>query len=139
MPPPSDDDHYKVSGNAEAQFMDASQMVLKNKKGIADPAVLGAAEQEALAVAYKAVLGELTKETPITTDLIRHIHERIFGDLYEWAGRWRTVWISKPGTTWPSPDYLDRLMDQFEQEILRRYPAHLLTTDDLFCRAAAVI
>lgn len=109
------------------------------QKSIADPAVLGAAEQEALAVAYKAVFGEVTKETPITSDLIRHIHDCIFGDLYEWAGRWRTVWISKPGTTWPSPDYFDRLMDQFEREILRRYPAHMLTTDDVFCRAAAEI
>lgn len=82
-----DDDHYRVLGNVEAQFMDEDQTVLKNKKGITDARALGAAEQEALAVAYKAVLGELTKESPITNDLIRHIHGRIFGDLYEWAGR----------------------------------------------------
>lgn len=119
--------------------MDDAQTVLKNKKGIADAATLGAAEQEALVVAYKTVLGEANAATPITVELIRHIHERIFGGLYEWAGRWRTVWISKPGTTWPSPDYLDGLMDDFEQEILRRYPSGLLTTDDLFCRAVAEI
>lgn len=137
MPVPSRDNQYRVYGNAEAEFMDEAQLVLKNKQGITDAAALGAAEQEALAVAYKTVFGELTKDTPITTDLIRRIHGHIFGDLYEWAGRWRTVWISKPGTTWPSPDYLNRLMGAFERQILRRYPARFLTTDNLFCRAAA--
>lgn len=137
MPLPFRDDHYRVTGNAEAQYMDDAQTVLKNKKGITDAVALGVAEQEALIVAYKTVLDEWNAGTPITSDLIRSVHERIFGGLYEWAGRWRTVWISKPGTTWPSPDYLDGLMDSFEREILRRYPAAALTTDDLFCRAVA--
>lgn len=139
MAPLSDHDHYHVSGNAEAQFMDAAQTVLKNKKDITDAATLGLVEQEALIVAYKTVLGEVNAATPITIELIRHIHKRIFGELYEWAGRWRTVWISKPGTTWPSPDYLDGLMEAFDRDILRRHRATMLTTDDIFCRAVAEI
>jgi cell filamentation protein len=139
MPQSVGDDHYHVSGNVEAQFMDDAQMVLKNKKGMTNAAALGAGEQEALIVAYTTVLGEINAATPLTRELICHIHECIFGGLYEWAGRWRTVWISKPGTTWPSPDYLDGLMSTFEREILRRYPANRLTSDDLFCRAAAEI
>lgn len=41
------------------------------------------------------------KDTALTNSLVLHIHDRIFGALYEWAGRWRTVNISKPGITWP--------------------------------------
>ncbi|HUY89035.1 MAG TPA: Fic family protein [Pirellulales bacterium] len=139
MPIPFHDDHYRVSANAEGQFMDDARAVLKNKNGITDPATLGAVEQEALIVAYKTVFSELHPDTAITSNLIRHVHATILGNLYEWAGRWRTVWISKPGVTWPAPDYLDDLMRSFEKEILRRYPAHRLTDDALFCKAAAEI
>src|SRR5438132_11491837 len=34
-------------------------------------------------------------DTPKTCDPLRHIQQRIFGELYAWAGRWRNVTISK--------------------------------------------
>ena len=75
----------------------------------------------------------------MTCDLLRHIHLRIFGDLYEWAGRWRTVWISKPDITWPAPDFLDRNMQEFERAVLRKYSAGALQEDDVFCAAVGEI
>lgn len=78
-------------------------------------------------------------DTPITCDLLRHIHARIFDGLYEWAGRWRSVWIKKPGITWPAPDFLDRNMQLFEQTVLCKYPAEVLKEDDSFCNAAGHI
>jgi fido (protein-threonine AMPylation protein) len=109
-------DRYDVSGNVEAEYVDAEKTVLVNKKGIRDLETLQVAEEEALAAAYETLLGEVRMDTPMTCDLLRHIHARIFGDLYEWAGRWRTVWISKPGTTWPPPDFLDRTMGGYERD-----------------------
>ena len=32
---------------------------------------------------------------------------------------------SKPGVTWPPPDYLDDAMQAFEREILVTYPVYL--------------
>lgn len=77
--------------------------------------------------------------TPITCNLIRHIHARIFGGLYEWAGKWRTVWISKPGVTWPAPDFMDDNMRKYEQNVLGKYPVDKLVSDDDFCAAVGEI
>ena len=80
-------DRYDVSGNVEAEYVDAEQTVLVNKKGIADLRTLQIAEEEALAQAYETLLGEVRIDTPMTCELLCHVHMRIFGDLYEWAGR----------------------------------------------------
>lgn len=71
----------------------------------------------------------------MTSGLIRHIHDRIFGSLYEWAGRWRTVQISKPGVIWPPPPLIGEAMQTFEQQVLRKYPPPALTGDDAYCTA----
>ena len=97
------------------------------------------AEEEALARAYEVLLAEVRLDTPMTCDLLRHLHSRIFGDLYEWAGCWRTVWISKPGITWPSPDFLDQDMQQFERVVLGKYPVYTLPDDGTFCTAVGKI
>ena len=116
-------DRYDVSGNIETQYVDAAGTVLRNKLGITDLAALQTAEEQSLARAYRDLLGEVRTDTPVTCDLLRHIHARIFGGLYDWAGRWRTVWISKPGITWPAPDFLDANMRAYEQNVLRKFPA----------------
>lgn len=132
-------DRFDVSGNVEAQYVDDAQTVLVNKLGITDLAALQVSEEEGLARAYETLLGEIHLDTPMTVALIREIHARIFGQLYDWAGRWRTVWISKPGMTWPPPDFLDAAMREFEQKVLGAYPATALETDESFCAGAGRI
>jgi len=70
---------------------------------------------------------------------LRHIHSRIFDDLYAWAGCWRTVWIGKPGVTWPAPDFLDSNMEVFERDVLQKYSAGTLVDDNAFLAAVAEI
>jgi cell filamentation protein len=132
-------DRYDVSGNVEAQYVDEAQSVLRNKRGITDLRTLQVAEEAALTQAYATLLGEIRTDTTITCDLLRHTHSRIFGGLYEWAGRWRTLWISKPGTTWPAPDFIDQNMQAYERGVLRKYRPDALRDDDAFCTAAAEI
>ncbi len=130
---------YNVSGNVEVQYVDAAETVLRNKPGITDLVALQMAEEKSLALAYRDLLLEVRTDTPLTCDLIRHIHARIFGSLYEWAGRWRTVWISKPDITWPAPDFLDANMQKYEQNVLRKFPAINLGEDRAFCAAVGEI
>ncbi len=132
-------DRYDTSGNIEAEYVDEAQTVLVNKPGVTDLEELQLLEEEGLAKAYETLLGEVRVDTPLTCDLIRYIHERIFGELYEWAGRWRTVNISKPGVTWPPPAYLDENMWLLEENVLRPHPADSCREDDAFCSAAAEI
>lgn len=126
---------YDVPGNVEAQYVDANQTVLVNKRGVTDGHALAVAEEACLTRAYEILISEVRTDTPMTCELLRHIHATIFGELFDWAGRWRTVRISKPGVIWPPPDYLDEGMAEFEQDVLRRYNADSLGTDDEFCQA----
>jgi cell filamentation protein len=132
-------DRYDVSGNIEGQYVDAELTVLTNKKGITDLPTLQIAEEQALAQAYEVLLNEVRIDTPMTSELLCHIHNRIFGELYDWAGRWRTVWISKPGITWPAPDFLEQNMLEYERDVLARYPHHKLREEDAFCSAVGKI
>lgn len=128
---------YDVTGNIEAEYVDADQTVLVNKKGITDLAELQAFEEECLAKAYGALLTQVRVDTPLTSELTRYVHRQVFGELYEWAGRWRSVNISKPGITWPPPEFIDENMALWEQNVLRTYPATKLTDDEDFCHAVA--
>lgn len=133
-------DKYEVpSDNLEVQFVDEERTVLVNKPGIMDLETLQVAEEEALVKAYQKLLTEVRTDTPMSCDLLKHIHACIFAGLYEWAGRWRTVQISKPGAIWPPPDYLDESMATFEQDVLKKYSATMLTDDEKFCQACGEI
>jgi cell filamentation protein len=130
---------YDISENIEGQYVDVEETVLADKKGITDLTTLQLAEEQALAQAYEVLLNEVRVNTRMTAELLCHIHDRIFGELYEWAGRWRTVWLSKPGITWPAPDFLEQNMAAFERDVLAKYPANKLEKDAAFCAAIGEI
>jgi len=132
-------DKYDVSGNIEAHYVDEAQEILVNKRGITDLETLQIAEEEGLARAYERLLGEVRTDTPMTCALLKHIHQCIFGELYEWAGRWRTVQISKPGAIWPAAQFLDQSMATFERDVLVKFSAATLTDDNAFCAASSEI
>lgn len=132
-------DKYDVSGNIEAQYVDEAQEILVNKRRITDLQSLQVAEEEALAQAYARLLAEVRIDTPMTCELLQHIHGCIFGELYDWAGRWRTIQISKPGAIWPAAQFLDLSMASFERQVLAKYPATSLAEDVAFCAASSEI
>jgi len=69
--------------------------VLRNKLDIHDEAVLADAEAEFAAVALEHIEIEAP---PFDLDYLRHLHEQLFCDVYEWAGEIRSIDLSK-GTT----------------------------------------
>ncbi|QDT49930.1 Adenosine monophosphate-protein transferase VbhT [Symmachiella dynata] len=133
------DDKYDVSGNIEAQYVDDAQTVLVNKLDLVDLESIYTAEEEGLANTYELLLSEVRTDTKMSCEILKYIHECIFGRLYEWAGRWRTVQISKPGAIWPAAQYLDQSMADFERGVLSIYPAESLEGDDNFCEALGII
>jgi cell filamentation protein len=132
-------DRYDVTGNVEAEYVDADGLVLVNKRGIAELEELQLLEEDCLTKAYETLLDEIRVDTPMSVELIRYVNERVFGTIFTWAGRWRTVNISKPGVTWPPPVFIAENMESLERDVLRKYPAASLTDDETFCRGVAVI
>lgn len=77
--------------------------------------------------------------TPITLGLIRRVHEAMLGDIYPWAGQWRTVSLHKGegSTKWPLPvTGMEPVMLAFEQDVLSRTPFVSDDDDELFAFVA---
>lgn len=99
-------------------------------------------EKIALDHAYKSVLSSKAahpKEFRLTAATFKMLHLAIFGQLYEWAGRWRTVNIAKDGMKWPNAAFLDQSMAGFERDVLESVKPSELRSETDFCRAAARI
>ncbi len=90
---------------AEDPYRDPVTGVLYNKLGLETAAGLETAERE---ITHAALI--LLDETPVPASFdlphLRAIHQRIFGDLYEWAGPIRTVAIAK-GAMFCLPQYIE--------------------------------
>jgi cell filamentation protein len=56
-----------------------------------------------------------------TAQDICFMHHNWLKDNYAWAGRYRSVTMSKGGFTFAAPAFIPRLMDEFERKILSRY------------------
>ena len=78
----------------EDPYSDPVTGVLYNKLGLRSAVALEEVERE---ITHAALI--LLDESPVSAsyDLphLREIHQRIFGDIYRWAGQIRTVAIAK--------------------------------------------
>ena len=78
-----------------------------------------------------AELAQREEPAPITLDFIRRIHIEMLGDIYPWAGDWRTVSLHKGDgpTRWPLPPFgMDPVMEHFAKNVLSKTP--FLNEDD---------
>lgn len=80
--------------------------VLKNKKGLRDAAQL---EQFELAATMQRA-DEALPSGRLTPTHYRAIHRHLFQDVYTWAGRYRTVRISKNGSVFCYPENISGSM-----------------------------
>jgi cell filamentation protein len=63
-------------------------------------------------------LDRIDTETEFTAELICRMHHDWLGEIYPWAGQYRTVEMSKDGFTWPPAHRVPANMAQFEAVIL---------------------
>lgn len=87
-------------------YTDAKTGTLENKLGIKEPGKLAQAEADYA----KLRIAELREKPLAGAYDLKHLqgfHQRIFGDVYPWAGELRTVDISKQGSMFARPDYIE--------------------------------
>lgn len=128
------------SAGIEGEWQPGShQRVLRNKLGIARKREMDQAERDALLAVQMRYVSLIETTTRFTDKLLCQIHRDWLGDIYEWAGKYRTVDISKGGFTWPGAFTVPDNMARFSQDMLARYtPCSGMTKDDI-CHALAVI
>ena len=92
------DDRYDVSGLPEAQFEPGSDgLVLKNLTGITSKQVMDEAEARALEQAMDILVRAYSETHRFAATDLCDCHRTWLGNIYEWAGRYRRVNVSKDG------------------------------------------
>jgi cell filamentation protein len=82
--------------------------LLRNRAGLRDQAALDAFELD-------MTTQRASEPLPAGRLGVRHyrsIHRHLFGDVYLWAGRWRTVRIAKDGNAFAYPENIGREMER---------------------------
>ena len=131
---------YDVSGSIEAQFEPGSNdTVLKNKLGITDSVKMDKVEAEALIKATDALFHEYDADHQFSADDICHMHKVWLGDIYEWAGQYRSVNISKGDFSFAMAAQIPKLMAQFEKEQLAKYTPCIFSNRDEVVKALAEV
>ena len=111
---------YDTQGNEEGRFEPGSNgRVLANKLGISDVEEMEDVELDLLNWLYEDILGSVEADHGITVADICEWHRRWLGNVYAWAGRYRTINMSKGDFPFAASGQIARLMDSLEKDILR--------------------
>ena len=110
---------YEVNPNED--YQPGSAEVLKNYLDTCDPALIAKEETKALEATYQHYIKQLNADDPISTELILAMHKKWLGEIYPFAGKCRSVSMSKGGFLFAAPGQIERLMKDFEKNELKMY------------------
>lgn len=108
-------DHYEY--DQDNYYCYPGTHILKNKLNIMDEAELHDAERRITAV-RAAELMKHPLAGRLDFGMLRRIHAFLFGDIYEWAGKIRTVNISK-GTCFCRCEFIEQQMEFLMRQLAR--------------------
>lgn len=130
---------YWISGSQGALQQGSVGGVLENKLNITLVEDMNEAELVLLQKLYMSVLRDHLPPARVSVLHLKRWHRRWLGNVYDWAGQYRTVNMSKDGFPFAPAAQLARLMKVFDVEYLGRYtPCFGMNTAQLV-EAIAVI
>ncbi len=92
----------------------------RNRLGITEAELLHEIEAALLQQAYQTFIDELQPDTRFDEAYFKSLHQRTWASLYDWAGEYRSVDMSKGGSLFCRAEFLEkesrRLFRQLEQE-----------------------
>ncbi|WP_143706028.1 Fic family protein [Emticicia sp. TH156] len=81
---------------------------------------------------------KLDAQTIFDLDYIKNMHFIALYELYDFAGKWRTVNLSKKGFSFAAAKFLDQTMLNFEVEMLKNLPNEYASKEDFIDVAAKI-
>jgi len=133
-------DRYDTSGLVEAQFEPGSRhRVLKNLLGIKRKREMDRMETEEYLHALEEVSNVYDKDHQFTAADICRIHRIWLENIYEWAGRYRSVNASKDGFFFAAARQISILMGELEEGPLREFTPCRFNSNEAVVKAIAVI
>jgi len=108
-------------------WIDTAEGIPLNFAGCLDREEINRREDEGVARAMAFVAGLLDRPDPVSLsiELVRRIHRELLGEIYPFAGEWRTVDLHKGDgpTRWPlPPGGVQPLMSVLERDVFSRSP-----------------
>src|SRR5690554_7394229 len=130
---------YDIAGSQGALQSVSDESVLENKLNITRVEDMDEAELVLLQKLYVSVLQEHLPPGRISVLHLKRWHKRWLGNVYDWAGQYRSVNMSKDGFPFAPASQLIRLMQLFDTQYLARYtPCSHMETEELV-EAIAII
>ena len=130
-----DSQKYTVDDSA----FDAVCNILKNKLGILDPKELEAAENDAYITAFEKAVELFESDQQFTTDDICRLNKLFLGNIYDWAGTFRTVDLISDDIRWCHAQYIPKEMERIEKILAALTPFHPgLTEAEIIQRLAEI-
>jgi cell filamentation protein len=131
---------YDTTGLIEAQFEPGSRgRVLKNLRGITRKREMDRIEGEEQLRALRKLIAVYGRNHRFTAADIREIHKAWLGTIYEWAGMYRRVNISKAGFLFAAAAQIPSLMKEFEMGPLREYTPCTFSSIEKVTQALALV
>lgn len=117
---------YKTSGNIEDEYY-PDTTILINKLNLKTELEIQEAEKQLLEKCIEYYLRKIHNIKHFDSILLCSIHKKFLSRLYNWAGQYRTVNISKENIRFAVPKYIHSSMDDFDKKI--KNDDYLLTND----------
>lgn len=133
-------DRYSTLGNPEGQFQPGSNdRVLINKLDIIDPDEMDQIELSLLGQLTEVILGEVETDQVISSNDLCEWHRRWLGNVYVWAGQYRSVNLGKGSFQFAAAHLIDGLMQKLNNDFLAiNTPCHQKSEGEL-AEALAII
>ncbi len=96
--------------------------LLPNLLKLTDKQAIEQSEFEGFLFAELTLTDELSNKTRFNVKYIKKIHKLALSHLYSFAGKYRTVNMSKGGFLFPAAQFISRNMNAFDNEILSTIP-----------------
>jgi len=124
---------YNTSNLPESQFeLGSNDHVLRNKLGITDPDEMDRREKEEQLRAMDELTEVFDIDHRFTAEDICAMHKIWLGNIYEWAGKYRQVKMSKGDFFFAFPEQIPKLMTEVERVPLHEFtPCHFKTHDEI--------
>lgn len=134
------DSRYSAEGLIEAQFEPGSRnSVLRNLLGIRRKREMDRLEAGELLRAMEELAGQFDRDHRFTARDLCHMHNVWLGGVYEWAGRYRSVNVTKGGFMFAAATRIPALMDELEHGPLAGNTPCRFAKEEQVARAIAVV
>ncbi|HOF42665.1 MAG TPA: Fic family protein [Candidatus Moranbacteria bacterium] len=133
-------DRYDVSDLIEAQYQPRSRgRVLRNLLGITSKRIMDEVEARAQKRALRDIFSLYSSHHHFKATDICLMHKMWLGEIYQWAGQYRRVNLTKGTFPFAAAEQVPRLMAEFEIKSLRQFTPCLFKKRSAVVHALAVV